>query len=266
MMNRSIAITTNHPKLVIEGVQVNYSATRQHYWYRPNVPTRIAREYAVEAYRVVSNNSSPIGVGVIFYRSEFRPYLAIAAHTKVGTFVKLYDILEYYNGNILGDTSTFVIVKNDIKELLEGIQNTIFPIKTYSHVNFAISDLLYGSSSVYTNINDLELFGKEFTITHRPIATATYNDCREILGYSPIITVNALKRSGIEYDFISIDRQLKKVEKMGLPYFLMKERSLREKCSILRQRFIKEKIKVINPPKTEEEWLAANNFESFHIL
>jgi hypothetical protein len=222
-----------------------------------------ALKAAVQA-RYLTPTPSDIGMGVIYCLSSRQ--IMVALHTRNGTALKTYNFLRY-NIEYFSE-----VIQADVNEALGINQSVLKRPKCTAYISKsdpAISDLIYGYSSIYTNADTLRLHGSEFAIYDVPYKKKVYAFYEKSLKYSPILIINAFRYGGLEYDFISIMERTNRAERNKIPYFLMKDRTLLDKYQTLRMIYPKEKISAIAKPQDRakmDEAILNNNDNNFHLI
>ena len=213
---------------------------------------------AFDYFNNIASSFNRIGVGV---SSGFKGTF-ISLHTKSGT-----GVLSCPEVKDKDSLSSFI--KSVLIEYLSGEkQYDVAQAKFEAYSDAIYTDLIYGQAVMHTNIDDKQLFSKDFALFSRQFDKKAYKKAKEILGYSPIIEFSVVGDHGREMDFISYRQKRDALAKYG--YFITKTRSLEEKVDFLRKRFTTGKMTFIvgdsqTPEKEVEARLNEKNVEIIKI-
>lgn len=181
--------------------------------------------------------------------------LFVSIHAKSGTGISKYQL------NNIDYPAIRQAISSEIRNY-QGIveDNPLGNFASFEGVSDPVlTDLIYGSAVMHTNIDDNQILFKDFALFSMPFCEKKYEKAKEILGYNPIIEFSAKNKIGVEDDFITLNSRLIKVKNYGV--FLMKTPLFKEKIEILRKRFTKGKITFI---VSEKEYHAQNvEFEDY---
>jgi hypothetical protein len=228
-----------------------------------------ALKFAVKAFHQANSIENGVGISVTTVNHFSNKKIHVAIHSKNGTgileinfdpkrtqdeveslFTRIANstINEYRTGQKTIQDSEWR--REEDRVVFEACQDAVY------------TDLVYGAASMTTNIDDRALLGKDFAIycwtinSNRPYLKENVVYWQNKLGYTPIIEMSANKCSGVEYDFVTLDRNIKSISDNG--YFLTKTTNLKDKLDVLRSRFTTGKITMIIDKARYSLFLADN--------